>query len=105
MCVYRVYYSSRVVPNVLSIALMFSFYEWVDILPPLNLHKRSGKVVLELSEVGKPCLRQDATSFAENRKNACDIFCQKRQKMRVTSFVRAAHIPFVWYTRASQANS
>ncbi len=58
MCVYRVYYSSRVVPNVLSIALMFSFYEWVDLLPPLYLYKSSGKVVLERSEFVKSCLRQ-----------------------------------------------
>jgi hypothetical protein len=74
---------------------------WVDLLPPLNLHKSSGKVVLERSELGKSCLRNYATSFAEGTKFARDIFCQKRQKMRVTSFVRDAHISFVWYTRAS----
>src|SRR6266567_8818881 len=65
---------------------------WVDLLPPLYLHERSGKVVLERSEVGKSCLRHYVTSFAEGTKFARDIFCQKRQKMRVTSFVRDAHI-------------
>jgi hypothetical protein len=66
--------------------------EGVDLLPPLNLHKSAGKVVLERSEVGKSCLRHYATSFAENRKNARDIFCRRRQKTHATSFVRAAHI-------------
>jgi hypothetical protein len=74
---------------------------WVDLLPPLNLHKSSGKVVLERPELGKSCLRNYVTSFAKEGKNTCDIFCQKRQKMRVTSFVRDAHILFIWYTRAS----
>ena len=64
----------------------------VDLLPPLYLLKSSGKVVLERSELGKSCLRNYATSFAEGTKFARDIFCQKRQKMRVTSFVRDAHI-------------
>ncbi len=63
--------------------------ERVDLLPPLNSHKSSGKLVLERPELGKSCLRQDATLFAEDTKFARDIFCQKRQKMRVTSFVRA----------------
>ncbi len=40
----------------------------VDLLPLLFLHKRSGKVVLERSEVGKSCLRFYATSFAESAK-------------------------------------
>ena len=31
---------------------------WVDLLPPLNLDKSSGKVVLERSELVKSCLRQ-----------------------------------------------
>jgi len=29
---------------------------WVDLLPPLNLHRRPGKLVLERSELGKSCL-------------------------------------------------
>jgi hypothetical protein len=40
----------------------------VDLLPPLYLHKSSGKVVLERSEVGKSCLPNYATSFAEGVK-------------------------------------
>ena len=73
----------------------------VDLLPPLNLYKSSGKLVLERSELGKSCLRQDATLFAEGIKFARDIFCQKRQKMHVTSFVRDAHIVKLSYARAS----
>ena len=73
-------------------------------MPPLNSHTSSGKLVLERSELGKSCLRQDATLFAESSKFARDIFCQKSQKVRVTSFVRDAHIVKISYTRASQAN-
>jgi hypothetical protein len=62
----------------------------VDLLPLLNSHKSSGKLVLERSELGKSCLRQNATLFAEGTQFSRDIFCQKRQKMRVTSFVRDA---------------
>ena len=40
----------------------------VDLLPPLNLHKRPGKLVLESPELGKSCLRQKATFFAEDAK-------------------------------------
>jgi hypothetical protein len=58
-----------------------SYLVWVDLLPPLYLYKSSGKLVLERSELGKSCLRQDATLFAEDTKFARDIFCQKRQKM------------------------
>jgi len=42
--------------------IIFSFNAWVDLLPPLNARKSSGKVVLERSEVGKSCLRLYATS-------------------------------------------
>ena len=78
--------------------------EWespVDLLPPLNLYKSSGKLVLERSELGKSCFRQDATLFAEGTKFARDIFCQKRRKLHVTSFVRDAHIVNILYVRAS----
>jgi hypothetical protein len=37
---------------------------WVDLLPPLNLHKNSGNLVLERSKVGKSCLHECATSYA-----------------------------------------
>jgi hypothetical protein len=40
----------------------------VDHLPPLFLPESSGKLVLERSEVGKSCLRKNATSFAEDAK-------------------------------------
>ena len=40
----------------------------VDLLPPLYLHKSSGKVVLERPELVKSCLRQNVTSFAESNK-------------------------------------
>jgi hypothetical protein len=73
----------------------------VDLLPLLNSHKSSGKLVLERSELGKSCLRQNATLFAEGTQFSRDIFCQKRQKMRVTSFVRDAHIEKISYRRAS----
>jgi hypothetical protein len=53
----------------------------VDLLPLLNSHKSSGKLVLERSELGKSCLRQNATLFAEGTQFSRDIFCQKRQKM------------------------
>ena len=42
----------------------------VDLLPLLNSHKSSGKLVLERSERGKSCLRQDVTLFAEGTKFA-----------------------------------
>ncbi len=59
----------------------------VDLLSLLFLHKRSGKVVLERSEVGKSCLRHYVT------------------KTRVTSFVRDAHISNLSSTRANKASS
>jgi len=37
----------------------------VDLLPLLNSHKSSGKLFLERSVLGKSCLRQNATLFAE----------------------------------------
>ena len=52
------------------------FDEAVDLLPPLNLHKSPGKLVLERPDLGKSCLRFYRTSFAESAKNARDIFCQ-----------------------------
>src|SRR5438876_10918382 len=78
---------------------------WVDILSPLYLYKSSGKVVLERSEVGKSCLRHYVASFAEEGKNARDIFCRRHEKTHAPSFVRDAHNVNISYTRASQANS
>ena len=40
----------------------------VDLLPPLNLRKSAGKVVLECLEVGRSCLHLYATSFAKDAK-------------------------------------
>jgi hypothetical protein len=57
----------------------------VDLLPPLFLSRSPGKLVLERSEVGKSCLRQNATSFAEDAK-----------KCRIASreiFLRPLHTP------------
>jgi hypothetical protein len=85
----------------LIVLLVYPLLRRVDLLPHLNLYESSGKLVLERSELGKSCLRQDATLFAEGSKFARDIFCQKRQKMRVTSFVRDAHIEKIRYRRAS----
>jgi hypothetical protein len=44
------------------------FDEDIGLLPPLNLRKRPGKLVLERSDLGKSCLRFYATSFAERTK-------------------------------------